>query len=442
MLRQRRGVHFDRHLSFLMKNLKKSADELARVQNQELSLLLKEVSQYSEFYAERLSAAGVVLDDAGGHNGMDALTRMPVLEKEDLRESLEAIVSSDPARPKVSVTHTSGTTGTPLTVEVDRESMQRTFAEWERYYRWIGLPSGFRSARLSGRIIVRPDATKPPFWLEGRFTRQLFLSTYHMTGENLAHYVRKLNDHRPHLIDGYPSAIAILARYILESGAVLEFALIAVSTTAETLRDDQRADIEKAFGCIVFNQYASSEGAPWIVQCSSGRYHMWTDTGVFEFADLRTNQSGHQVAELVVTSFRARKTPLIRYNIGDLVMPDQDNGAPCPCGSSFPTIGGIVGREEDVLMTRDRGPVGRLDTAFKGLSGILRSKIVQTSLDEIQVLLVVTADFDSHLKGILIANLKDRLGDVLVDVSIVDSIPVGPTGKFKAVECHLPPETC
>ena len=58
---------------------------------------------------------------------------------------------------------------------------------------------------------------------------------------------------------------------------------IAITTTAETLYDYQRSIIQEFFQCKVYNQYASSEGSPFITECKSGSLHVNMDSGIFEF---------------------------------------------------------------------------------------------------------------------------------------------------------------
>lgn len=434
--RSRRGEYFRERYRVLMEHVSANEEELAIVQRSELSELLREAYEYSPYYRGLLEDAVGPLAKWIDRDPLEVFARLPLLEKSCLRERLSDIVSTDPHRKTVTVTYTSGTTGTPMAIEVDSESLQETFAEWERYYRWIGLPSTFRSVRLSGRILVKPGTTRPPFWVMNHASRQLFMSTYHLSPRNIPAYIKKLNEFQPQLIDGYPSAIYVLAKFINDTATEVSFSPTAISTTAETLFDYQREEIERAFGCPVYNQYASSEGAPWIVQCSEGSYHVWTDTGVFEFFNARESESGQTLADLVVTSFRSRKTPLIRYNIGDTVslLPSV---ARCTCGSAFPLIGGVTGREEDVLYTLERGYVGRLDTAYKGLSGIFRSKIVQTKDDHIDVYVVPTADYSEAVQEQLKSNLRERLGDIDIAVLVVESIPLSKNGKFKAVERHV-----
>lgn len=219
----------------------------------------------------------------------------------------------------VGVVNTSGTTGSPMRIAMDSMVLQSTRGEWLRYYAWMGLPLHFRSVRLSGRIIIPPLRRYPPFWVYNTAAKQLVMSSYYLTEGNLPAYIDKLNAFKPMLIDGYPSAFYVLAGYILRKKTRLSLRPQAISLTAETLMDHQRSAIEEAFGCKVYNQYASSEGALWIVECYRGHCHLWLDTGVFEFINRQSMDGETDISEIVMTSFRSFKTPLIRYQIGDWV---------------------------------------------------------------------------------------------------------------------------
>src|SRR5690606_30137882 len=101
-----------------------------------------------------------------------------------------------------------------------------------------------------------------------------------------------------------------------------------------------REVIGEVFGCRLVDQYASSEGAPFILECPSGRLHVHPLTGLFEVLD--ENGVPAREGEMVVTSFTTRGTPLIRYRIGDrlrLALPEER----CTCGWSFPLVDWIDG---------------------------------------------------------------------------------------------------
>ena len=381
---------------------------------------------------------GVTQEILASEPPLSVLSRLPFLEKQNLKTHAQGVMSENPARQAFATVSTSGTSGSPMQVVFDAEGRQGTYAEWRRYHDCLGLPMRFRSVRFSGRIIVDPATTTPPFWAYNRVDQQLFMSTYHLKKEYMQAYIAKLNDFKPELIDGYPSALYILAQFLFQTGAQLDFTPIAISLTAETLMDHQRQVIERAFGCKVYNQYASSEGAPWIAECKEGNYHLWLDTGVFEFIDPQPLDADTDMAELVVTSFRNFKTPLIRYRIGDYVQTYRHSPV-CTCGAPYPVIKGIIGRNDDILFTNEKGSIGRLDPAYKGVQGIRQSKIIQHSPTRLEVLLVPDDGFDSSQQALLLQNLRDRLGrQIEIEFTHCDTIPLGRTGKLKSVERRFP----
>jgi len=322
-----------------------------------LQVLLSEALQYSDWYSEKMKAMGITLDDIE-NDPHGVLQKMPILTKSERKTNPDALVNKN--RSTDGVGYTSGTSGAPTINYLDKESINRSFALWRRFHKAIGLETRrVRQVRFSGRLIVRPDEKKPPFWVYNYFENQLLMSTYHLTDENLPHYIKKLNRFKPTLLDGYPSAIYIISRFINQNNLKLQFTPKAIAVTAETLYDYQRLEIQKAFDCHVYNQYASSEGSPFITECVHGNLHLNTDSGVFEFINSNGEKAKPgEVAQLVVTSFTNLKTPLIRYNIEDTVLLCTDEKT-CDCGCSMPMIEKLTGREDDILWTKEKGYPGK-----------------------------------------------------------------------------------
>jgi phenylacetate-CoA ligase len=367
-------------------------------------------------------------------DAINVLKSLPIMTKEILRKDIEIIEIE--SRKSVGKNFTSGTSGTPFVSHYDEESLGISFALLDRFYYNCGLPKKFKSVRFSGRIMFSNNHTSPPFWLHNYHSNQLFMSTYHLLDKNMSHYISKLIEFKADLIDGYPSAIYVIAKYINVNKISLDYTPIAICTTAETLYDYQRAEITQAFGCKVFNQYASSEGGAFITECNYGRLHINTDSGYFEFF----NKSGSvakagEYAEMIITSFRTLKTPLIRYKTGDWVkLPDVPNEE-CECGCKMPFVDKIIGREDDLLYTEERGYVGRMDPAYKGVNGIEKSQLIQISLDKLLVKQVVNKSYSIKDEENLLKNLRDRLGsNISIEIEYLDTLPLGPNGKFDAVK--------
>ncbi|WP_299896344.1 hypothetical protein [uncultured Aquimarina sp.] len=431
--KQRYTKEFETYLNEYIDLWDSDIDVVERYQESRLKVLLSEVFEHSDWYTSKMKDLGITLQDIE-EKPYEVLRKMPILTKSERKTNPEALVNKK--RPTDGVGYTSGTSGAPTVNYLDKESINRSFALWRRFHKAIGLETRrVKQVRFSGRLIVKPDAKKAPFWVYNYFENQLLMSTYHLTDENLPSYIKKLNKFKPLLLDGYPSAIYIISRFINQNNIDIKFTPKAIAVTAETLYDYQRTEIEKAFGCHVFNQYASSEGSPFITECVNGNLHLNTDSGIFEFINAKGEKAKPgEVAQLVVTSFTNLKTPLIRYNIEDTVLLCNE-GKVCDCGCVMPMIEKLTGREDDILWTKEKGYVGRMDTAYKGLEGIVKSQIVQENHDEITVNLIADQNFDDEMKEKLVHNLKDRLGqNVNYTINIVDDIPLGPNGKFDAVK--------
>lgn len=430
----RYGKLFESYFELFKSLWTKSPEELEVYRTGELTKLLRECYLYSEWYRKKfdeisISEVDIVKDP------FKVLYQLPLLEKQERRAFADSIRNDNPDRKTIAIGFTSGTSGSPTINYLDQESVKLSFALWKRFHWTIDLPRDPLTARFSGRIIVHPKAKKPPFWVYNHFEKQIYFSTYHLTEENMSAYVKKLNAFKPALIDGYPSAIYVLAEFINKNNLSIDFKPTAIATTAETLHDYQRVAMEKAFKCRIYNQYASSEGGAFITECKNGKLHINTDTGIFEFLNLNNQPAAPgEIAQLVMTSFRNFKTPLLRYKIGDTVLLPEKQ-VECTCGCKMPVIEKITGREDDILWTRQKGYVGRMDTAYKGLEGIIKSQLIQESPDSLIVNNVVDGNYSKDFEAKLIDNLKNRLGDeIKITIHLMDDIPLSANGKFAAVK--------
>lgn len=407
--------------------------DLENIQNDELKHLLKEAYFFSSYYQKIFNRNNVDIEDIE-NNPRNVLNRLPLLSKADRRSFSKEILNQNPKRKLIEIGYTSGTSGTPTENYLDQESIDRSFALWSRFHETIGIKKGMKSIRFSGRLIVNPEQKTGPFWVYNYFDKQLLMSTYHLTEKNLVHYIDKINKFTPQFLDGYPSAFYIIANFALKNGIKLQCKPIAITTTAETLYDYQRSIIQEFFQCKVYNQYASSEGSPVITECNYGGLHVNMDSGVFEFLNNNDEPAKPgEMARMVVTSFRNLKTPLIRYDILDTVILSEHMD--CECGCKMPIIEKIIGREDDILWTEEKGYVGRMDTAYKGLEGILQSQIIQLTPTKFIIRNVIDKMFTKDIEYKFKKNLIDRLGNnIELNFEYVDSIPLGKNGKFEAVK--------
>lgn len=222
-----------------------------------------------------------------------------------------------------------------------------------------------------------------------------------------------------------------------ERGVKADWEVVAMFPTAETVLPMHREVIGEVFGCKLVDQYASSEGAPFILECPRGRLHVHPLTGVFEVLD--ENGAPAQEGEMVVTSFTTRGTPLIRYRIGDrmrLASPDDR----CDCGWNFPLVDWIDGRTNDFVYSPEAGRInlGNLSNCTKDVEGILSFQVQQDEVNSILVRVVGDHRFDQRQSVRFENALRARTGEsMLIKIRHVDSIPRERSGKFRIVKNNI-----
>lgn len=399
-------------------------EEVAAEQARRLDEFLKHVSSKSVWY--------------GSHKGRP-LHDFPILEKRDLVESLDEI-RTIPER-KGLVSFTGGTTGASLKVVYTTEDMQERFAVLDHFRALYGYTLGRRTAWFSGKSLVRKkDLARGLCYRDDYIGKIRFFSTFHISEQNFLSYWNALVEFRPDFLVGFPSSVYDICSMALERKLRMPTKGMVFFPTAEPVLPHQAELLRGVLGCRIVEQYASSEGAPFILECMSGRLHIHPLTGIFEVVDkfLQPALEG----EVLVTSFSTRGTPLVRYRIGDRIRLSP-RGESCACGSVFPLVEKIFGRDSDFVWSRENGRVnlGNLSNCTKGVVGIVCFQIIQQQVDAITVNVVVTPEFDMVQEADFLDSLRERVGESMrIEVRRVERIERESSGKFRFVRNLVPSE--
>lgn len=119
-----------------------------------------------------------------------------------------------------------------------------------------------------------------------------------------------------------------------------------IYSIADVLDDEVAARVGNAFGLPVGQIYQASEGFLGIT-CAHGTLHLNEDLVHVE-REVLDAASGRFTP--VITDLYRSTQAIIRYRLGDVVLPGPDG---CACGSVLATVARIEGRADDVLRFRD-----------------------------------------------------------------------------------------
>lgn len=400
-----------------------------------LGLLLHRAATRVPYYREHWSERR----RRGDRAALDLLGNWPILEKETLRTHAAAFVADDRSRSRMFHDHTSGTSGKSLDLWLSRSTVQAWYALFEaRCRRWNGVSRHDRWAMIGGQLVVSARQDEPPFWVWNASLHQLYMSAYHLAPRNVAAYIEALHRYGVRYILGYPSAVHALAREVL-SQDLRPPSLKFVLANAEGVLDQQRREIEQAFGCPVRETYGMAEIVANASECTEGRMHLWPEVGEIELLNDDKPAAAGEMGELVCTGLLNFDMPLIRYRVGDrgsLAPPETS----CACGRRLPLLSAVDGRIDDVLYTASGRAVGRLDPVFKSKLPIKEAQIIQDKLDLIRILYVPDETFTEGDGQSLVNRVRDRMGPIRVLLERVESIPRTGNGKFRAVVSNLSPE--
>lgn len=416
--RKRRGSYYNHFRSYFEKIDHMNEDEWKAEQAKRVEEFLNYVTQKSLWY-----------ENYKGKNIQD----FPILSKDDIKNNLDTIKTL-PERKGI-VSKTGGTTGKSMKVIYNKIDMQERHALLDHFREKHGYKLGMKTAWFSGKHITsEKDIEKGYCYRDDYINKIRFFSAFHINEENFESYWKALNSFSPKFIVGYPSSIFKLAEIARAKNLKYEGKIEVFFPTAETLHEYQREIIYSIFGCRIYDQYASSEGAPFILECEFGKMHIHPLSGLFEFI----SENNEEEKNLIVTSFTTRGTPLVRYDIKDKVI--ISNQRKCKCGSSFQIVDKIIGRANDYILTTSKGKVYMINLvgAGKGLKGLESFQLEQYFVNEVKVNLMTSELFTKIEENSLIKELLLRLGkDVKITMNYVDSISTETSGKFRFIKNHL-----
>ncbi len=371
----------------------------------------------------------------------DAIADWPVLSKETVRSRQREFLADDCEPRRMIREHTSGSTGTPLTVWWSRTTSRQWYALVEaRIRRWHGVDRRQPWAIFGGQLVAPVSQEKPPFWVWNSPMRQLYLSSYHLERSTIPAYMKALRRHGVKSLLGYPSAMSSLATMALEEG-IEGPELEVVFSNAEPLWPHQKTAIEAVFRCPVRDTYGMAELTAAASECEFGSLHPWPEVGHLEVLSDDSDEpvAPGEVGRLVATGLLNQDMPLVRYETGDrLAISAHD--ATCRCGRALPVIAGIEGRLDDQIITPSGRRIGRLDPVFKGDLPLREAQIVQVEPDRLQVLIVAAPGWDADQESRLATELKQRVGNDMTLEIVVQHHPLerSASGKLRAVISRMP----
>lgn len=403
-----------------------SLEAIRSAQESRLRALVRHAFEHVPYYIDLANRQNIAASDVSLDN-FDSI--FPILEKQEVTSNPARFHSKAVNRTDLQL-FTSGTSGSPMSIRCTREGRAINYAFFNSIIERSGCRPSDRSVTFAGRVLFA-DTERRQFWRKDYANRTLYCSSYYISPQTIAGYVKAMEQWDPQYIDTYPSALYEIARLINSEGIRHRIRPKFILTSSETLTEQCRHELETAFSCKVVDQYGCTELAVMAYQFG-GRYIVPPMYSLVEFPAV----GGTDHSAVVCTGLLNFAMPLIRYRIGDLVSDAQWNPKWRFQTASF---GAVVGREDDCVVTPEGRRIGRMDPVFKGIEGISKAQLVQNDPGSIDVLIIRSSSgsFDeSQLKQ----NIRNRTSQSMeIRIREVADIPLTKAGKFKAVISNVKP---
>lgn len=320
--RNRYGNLYYSFLIELEKRQHQNEHQAKEYQEQEFQRLLHFAIEKSPFYKEFYKGI-----DIKNIKTIEDLKTLPVIDKKMILQNIQAIYTvSEDAAVESEINCEKGDSLKLLFTKEDVQKKKAFLDFFKKQHGAINLE--MKRASFSSDRIIPDNQSNKVFWRDNFFVRQRIYSSIYCTPDNAAAYVDDLEKYKPDFIDGRPSAIYELAKFINQNKVILTFKPVAIFSVGEVVHSNYRKEIEEAFDCPLRDCYFSSNAAPFVMECVKGRLHYNLYAGVIE-----TTEEGN----MIVTSFNNYGTPLIRYDSGDrVVLPETEKR--CECGSVNPVF--------------------------------------------------------------------------------------------------------
>lgn len=414
-----------------------SAEQWREYQDALLQRFVQHCYDHVPLHRERMDAAGVQPADI---RSVADLPKIPVLTKQEVREAGKRMLATNVRENDLRTTHTTGSTGTPLTFYGDLYRGEHVMAGLWRIYSRCGWRPGEPIVTVWGFRARDYKRSRLNRWLRDTASGLIHFNAFQANDREFGNWLEVLRRRKPTVLVCYASSGSRFARWLLDQGETVA-ALKGVYCTSETLLEQQAELMKQAFGCPVFDLYGCGEVVHVAASCEQGRMHINPDMAVVETGE--PTPDGR--TPLILTGLRNWSMPFLRYHNGDCgaLLSEQ-----CACGRQSPLMELQITRLADVFRFANGKEYPSLYFILRlytqGFDGVELFQFRQLRPDFIRLQIVrnerFSADTERRLREVK-AEIETHIEQqAQVEVEYVDQIEQTSSGKHLYARSDVSPE--
>ena len=321
-------------------------DKTTLMQEQKLRELLRYMSSNSPFYKKLFNRHKINISNI---KALSDLALILPTTKDDLQQRNNDFLCV-PAEKVAEYTSTSGTLGSPVTIALTANDLERLA---------VNEYNSFKYADGSANDIYQLMLTLDRQFMAGiayySGIRKLGAGIIRLGPGVPSLQWETIQRLKPTAIVAVPSFILKLIQFAKETGInTNDTSVKKAICIGETIRNADFSlnilgkKITEAWNIKLYSTYASTEMQTAFTECSEGRGgHYQPELMILELLNENDQPVGPNVpGEVTITTLDVEGMPLLRYKTGDICMYDD---APCACGRTSLRLSPVMGRKKQMI---------------------------------------------------------------------------------------------
>ncbi len=399
---------------------------------QRLRSTVRDAGRTTPYYAALFNRIGF---NADADFGFDDFARLPILERHDVLQAKEALISNAVSRSCLRPDSSGGSTGEPTKIWVGPEEELWHSTAREFFMRQLGITPGSGIAYLWGHHLdpVKKLSSKQAIY--AFINNERWFDCFRLGPDVLAQYHKEMDSLQPDCIVAYASALAAFAQFLHERNLTPRYPRKCIVTGAEKLFDAQREVAEKVFRKPIYERYGSRDAGMMGFQLEIPRSKDFSVDWPNLLVEPETSGSE---SSILVTKLHGDGMPMIRYRIGDVgVFPSGSR----PGHPAF-RLHSVVGRATDRVWFRNGNFIhgNQFPHLLKDYA-VREFVVVQDEDFAVEVKIIPEADFSNESRNAILNTIEKNLPGLRISISLVDAIPRTKANKWRPVLSRATPRT-
>jgi phenylacetate-CoA ligase len=298
------NAYFKEYYLLLQKRNELTSKEIYEYQLHQLKYTLQYAFRNVPYYTELFNNIGF---NPYTFNDFHQMEIIPFLTKKIIRDNFDSLISKSKVKNGYYFATTGGSTGEPLKVLLDYDSIYKENAFIYYYRSKLGYHFKDRLATFRGI-----EFGAKSLWKYNPMYNEMIFSPFKLSRKTVHRYLNRMVQFKPSYLNGYLSSIHYFAKLLDDLNIEFPQSIKGIFLISENIDIEQRNFIENYFQAKSSTFYGQSERCVIAEEVEPNLYSFDPYYGYTEFLPIGKGQY-----QIVGTGFLNETMPLIRYNTYD-----------------------------------------------------------------------------------------------------------------------------